>query len=63
MMEFPHFVDYYNQVFHDEFMEYFYSSFTSYGEIKKDLSSLIDSGSRLHKKGDSIKVILNLAKK
>jgi len=62
-VDFPHFVDYYNPVFQDEFVEYFYTSLTSYGEIKKDLSKFNRFWIKVAQEGDSIKVILNLAKK
>ena len=62
-VDFPHFVDYYNPVFQDEFVEYFYTSLTSYEEIKKDLSKFNRFWIKVAQEGDSIKVILNLAKK
>jgi len=63
MMEFPHFVDYYNPVFHNEVVEYMYSSFIIYEEIKNDLSRFNRFWVKVTQEGDSIKVILNLAKK
>ena len=63
MMEFPHFVDYYNPVFNDEIVRYFYMSLASDREIKNDLSRFNRFWIRVTQEGDSIKVVLNLAKK
>ncbi|MHA1865282.1 MAG: hypothetical protein ACTSWZ_02140, partial [Candidatus Heimdallarchaeaceae archaeon] len=63
MMEFPHFVDYYNPVFNDEIVRYFYMSFTNDMQIKNDLSRFNRFWIRTTQEGDSIKIILNLAKK
>ncbi|HDZ36524.1 MAG TPA: hypothetical protein ENH81_06425 [Thermococcus sp.] len=62
-MKFPYFADYYHPVFHNEFVEYFYLSFAGYPEIKNDLNRFNRFWVKVAQEGDSITVVLNLAKK
>ncbi|WP_175058952.1 transglutaminase-like domain-containing protein [Thermococcus sp. 2319x1] len=62
-MEFPHYADYYNPVFHEQFIEHFYEKFVENSEIRHDLQRFNRFWIKIKQENDSIKVILNLAKK
>lgn len=62
-MEFPHFANYYHPAFYYEFVKYFYKSLTSSAGIKNDLGRFNIFWLKTVQEGDSIEVILNLAKK
>lgn len=62
-MEFPHYVDFYNPVFHKQFVEYLYTTVTDDSEVKYDLQRFNRFWVKPEQEGNSLKVILNLAKK
>nr|WP_289846477.1 transglutaminase-like domain-containing protein [Thermococcus alcaliphilus] len=62
-MEFPHYADFYNPVFHEQFVEYLFTSFTDDLRLKYDLQRFNRFWVKLEQEGDSLKIILNLAKK
>nr|WP_240922801.1 transglutaminase-like domain-containing protein [Thermococcus sp. Bubb.Bath] len=62
-MTFPHYADFYNPLFHKQFVEYLFAALTDDKNIKRDLKGFNRFWIKLEQEGDSLKVTLNLAKK
>lgn len=60
--EFPHFVEYYNPVFHNEFVDYFYSHITDDSQVVSDLRTYTRFWIKGKIENGAIKIILCLAK-
>lgn len=61
IIEFPNFADYYNPIFHNQFVNYFCESFTSSVSVKKDLNDSKVFFVRIERIGDNLKIFLYLA--
>lgn len=59
----PHYADYYNPVFHEQFVEYMLMALTNDENVKSDLKKFNRFWIKVEHEGDSLKVTLNLAKK
>lgn len=62
-LNFPHYADYYNPVFHEQFVEYMLMALTNDENVKSDLKKFNRFWIKVEHEGDSLKVTLNLAKK
>ena len=62
-VEFPHYVDYYNPVFHKQFVEYLYTNFANDSRLKYDLQRFNRFWVKIEQREDSLVVTLNLARK
>ncbi|KUH33156.1 hypothetical protein APY94_07045 [Thermococcus celericrescens] len=59
----PHYADYYNPVFHEQFVKYLLAALTDNENVKRDLTDFNRFWIKLEREGDSLKATLNLAEK